>query len=42
MPNVIAKKISGLVDVLNKDIIDVDKLKKYLAEGIPDEAALVR
>jgi hypothetical protein len=36
MPGIIAKKISGLVDVLNRDVIDVEEVKKYLAEGIPD------
>lgn len=42
MPHVIAKKIDGLVDLLNQKIVDVDALKRHLAEGIPDEAALVR
>lgn len=42
MPNIIIKKLSGLVDLLNENVIDLKKLKKYLAEGIPDEAALIR
>jgi hypothetical protein len=42
MPSVIAKKIAGLVDILNQDVIDETGLKKHLAEGIPDEAAIIR
>lgn len=42
MAQVIAKKISELVDILNEEVIDVGALKRHLAEGIPDEAAMVR
>jgi hypothetical protein len=36
LPGIIAKKVSGLVDVLNNDLISIAKLKAYLGEGIPD------
>ena len=34
--------MQGLVNVLNENIIDVRKVKAFLAEGIPDEAAELR
>ena len=42
MPSVIAKKLEGLVNVLNDDKICLKKVKAFLAEGIPDEAAIIR
>ena len=42
MPSIIAKKVSGLVNVLNSDNINVKQLKAFLGEGIPDEAAILR
>jgi hypothetical protein len=38
----VAKKIEGLVSVLNEPVIDIDKLKLHLSEGIPDEAKILR
>ena len=42
LPAVIAKKVEGLVNVLNEPIVDIRKIKVFLAEGIPDEAAILR
>ena len=42
MPSIIAKKVSGLVDIMNKDVINEKAVKKYLADGIPDEAPIIR
>lgn len=42
LPSIIAKKVEGIVDLLNSDVIDIDRLKVYLAEGIPDEAPVIR
>ena len=36
MPTVIAKKVSGLVNILNSDFVSFKKLQAFLAEGIPD------
>lgn len=42
LPPSIALKLEGLVAVLNQPLIDIPKLRAFLAEGIPDEAALLR
>ena len=42
LPPVIAKKLGGLINILNEPVIDIRKLKAFLAEGIPDEAAVLR
>ncbi len=42
LPAIIAKKVEGLVNVLNEPVVDIRKLKVFLAEGIPDEAAILR
>lgn len=36
------KQVAGLVTALNDPMIEIRKLRAYLAEGIPDEAAVVR
>ena len=42
MPPIIAKKVAGLVEELNSDVVNIQSLKAFLGEGIPDEAALIR
>ena len=42
MPSIIAKKVAGLVEELNSDVVNIQSIKGFLAEGIPDEAALIR
>lgn len=42
MPSIIAKKVAGLVEELNSDVVNIQSLKAFLGEGIPDEAALIR
>lgn len=42
MPSVIAKKVVNLVNILNASVVNLNRLKECLAEGIPDEASLVR
>lgn len=42
MPNVVAKKVVNLVNILNADVVDMHRLKQCLSEGIPDEAAILR
>jgi hypothetical protein len=39
---VIGKKIADIVKLLNSEVIDMSKLKLYLAKGIPDEASIIR
>lgn len=42
MPSVIAKKVVNLINILNASVVNLNRLKECLAEGIPDEASLVR
>ena len=42
MPKFVAKKVEKLLNVLNAEVINMERLKECLAEGIPDEAALLR
>ena len=42
MPKFVAKKVEKLLNVLNAEVINMERLKECLAEGIPDEAALIR
>jgi hypothetical protein len=36
MPKAVAKKVDKLVNVLNAEVINMERLKECLAEGIPD------
>jgi hypothetical protein len=36
LPNIIAKKVAGIVEELNSEVINVESLKAYLAVGVPD------
>ena len=42
MPSILSKKVNGLVKVLNSENVNIKQLRAFLAEGIPDEAAIVR
>lgn len=39
---IIAKKVAGIVEELNSDVINVESLKAFLAVGVPDEANIIR
>lgn len=36
MPSVISKKVVNLVNILNASVVNLNRLKECLAEGIPD------
>lgn len=42
MSKPLREKVHVLVDILNQKKIDIRKIKQFLAEGIPDEAFLLR
>ena len=38
----LAHRVTALTEALNQPIVDLKKIKAFMAEGIPDEAAMVR
>ena len=42
LPGVLARKVEKLVGVLGEEVVDLARLRQCLAEGVPDEATIIR
>ena len=42
MSPALTQRVMGLTQTLNQPLIDLKKIRTFMADGIPDEAAMVR